>query len=363
MACPHDVVLLSFGPHGSCRLGRGVVPAATAVAAISSVLMSILATEELAILPSPTAAGRRRRRRRCRLLPWDEEAAAVDSFAPPAAVACSFRCHPWIPSPPHLSHNNSTTRKAGAASEDLERIVTTLRRGATSPAALLSCSLAAAETMDPVEGKDDEAKSKVTLLPPPPPSLPARPQMINGYSTCSEDVKPHFKVEDATMAEASPSSPSLPLPRPSSSSASSPSLKAEFHADVASHSSPSSSRSPSASSSSTAAVAPPAASSSSSSSSSPSSSLDGKARDAADGPGAIKLTQVATSLPPARKKKAAAANVETPPQIIDHLPVANDEALSTFTRLQDNWYANKHIGRSKGHEWGLVCECNYRPGE
>lgn len=54
---------------------------------------------------------------------------------------------------------------------------------------------------------------------------------------------------------------------------------------------------------------------------------------------------------------------DAPVQIIDHLPRADEEALSTFTVLQDNWYANKSIGRSKGHEWGLVCECNYRPGE
>ena len=53
MTCPHDVVLLSFGPDASCRLRRGVVPAAAAVAAILSVLMSILATEDLAILSLP----------------------------------------------------------------------------------------------------------------------------------------------------------------------------------------------------------------------------------------------------------------------------------------------------------------------
>ena len=87
--------------------------------------------------------------------------------------------------------------------------------------------------MDRAEGMDDEAKSKVTLLPPPPPSLPARPQMVNGHSTSSDDVKPHIKVEDAIKAEASPSSPSLPLPRPSSSSASSPRLKAVLEDDNA----------------------------------------------------------------------------------------------------------------------------------
>jgi hypothetical protein len=37
--------------------------------------------------------------------------------------------------------------------------------------------------------------------------------------------------------------------------------------------------------------------------------------------------------------------------------------LATFTVLGENTYSNKHIGRSQGHEWGLVCECNYRPGE
>ncbi|CAO1634548.1 unnamed protein product [Sympodiomycopsis kandeliae] len=73
------------------------------------------------------------------------------------------------------------------------------------------------------------------------------------------------------------------------------------------------------------------------------------------------LTQVATSLPPRRKKKASAMVLD-PPQLVDHLPRADEEALASFGRLEENWYANRHIGRSKGHEWGLVCECNYRPG-
>lgn len=76
------------------------------------------------------------------------------------------------------------------------------------------------------------------------------------------------------------------------------------------------------------------------------------------------LTAVATSLPPGHKrtKKASTAG-GFPPQIVDHLPRAEDEALATFTVLGENTYSNKHIGRSQGHEWGLVCECNYRPGE
>lgn len=73
------------------------------------------------------------------------------------------------------------------------------------------------------------------------------------------------------------------------------------------------------------------------------------------------LTPVTTALPSRRKKKAAAA-LSHPPQLINDLPRADDEALSTFVRLDENWYANRHIGRGKGHEQGLVCECNYRPG-
>lgn len=76
------------------------------------------------------------------------------------------------------------------------------------------------------------------------------------------------------------------------------------------------------------------------------------------------LTPVTTSLPSTarRKKKTDNADSDHPPQIIDHLPKAEDEALQSFTRIEDNWYANKSIGRSKGHDWGLVCECNYREG-
>lgn len=101
MTCPHDVVLLSFGPDASCRLRRGVVPAAAAVAAILSVLMSILATEELVILSSHTAAARCRRRRCCRrLLPWDEEGSRLGRAArPPLLLAPSAAT---LGSPPHL---------------------------------------------------------------------------------------------------------------------------------------------------------------------------------------------------------------------------------------------------------------------
>ncbi|CAO1616122.1 unnamed protein product [Parajaminaea phylloscopi] len=72
--------------------------------------------------------------------------------------------------------------------------------------------------------------------------------------------------------------------------------------------------------------------------------------------------QVEMAPAPGRRRKKADNAAEFKPQIIDYLPRAEDEALASFARLEENWYANKWIGRSKGHDQGLVCECSYRPG-
>ncbi|PWN26184.1 hypothetical protein BDZ90DRAFT_267210 [Jaminaea rosea] len=209
---------------------------------------------------------------------------------------------------------------------------------------------------------------KLPLPPPPtaqPPPLSSSIHLGNGYHADDDIRSSTIKVEQtsslspssSSMRMAPPSAPSSVPPRPPSP-AQQDAVKVEssgVDSLAPSSSSSSSSRSPSASSSS--------ADASSSSSSPKKHSINGGSTSRV--PTEHKLTQVATSLPPkSRKKKSASSTaiLDAPPQIIDHLPEANDEALSTFTRLADNWYANKHIGRSKGHEWGLVCECNYRPG-
>ncbi|KAK0556007.1 histone methyltransferase set2 [Tilletia horrida] len=50
------------------------------------------------------------------------------------------------------------------------------------------------------------------------------------------------------------------------------------------------------------------------------------------------------------------------PQIVNEWPVAEKEAMKTFKELPDNIYQSKSIGRSRGKEEGIVCECTYRYG-
>ncbi|PWN52748.1 hypothetical protein IE53DRAFT_311495 [Violaceomyces palustris] len=59
-----------------------------------------------------------------------------------------------------------------------------------------------------------------------------------------------------------------------------------------------------------------------------------------------------------------AKKVKIEPQIIDHLAVAEEEAMATFEELEDNEYLVPKIGRSKGNgiDESMVCECNYRHG-
>ncbi|KAK0564992.1 histone methyltransferase set2 [Tilletia horrida] len=50
------------------------------------------------------------------------------------------------------------------------------------------------------------------------------------------------------------------------------------------------------------------------------------------------------------------------PQIVLEWPVADKEAMATFKELPGNTYQSKAIGRSRGKEEGIVCECTYRYG-
>lgn len=64
-----------------------------------------------------------------------------------------------------------------------------------------------------------------------------------------------------------------------------------------------------------------------------------------------------------RRKAAARLSPVGPTQTIEHLPIAKNEALSTFEEMKDNWYQNHKVGRSRGYEKeAMVCECHYRHG-
>ncbi|MCO5598683.1 hypothetical protein L7F22_052781 [Adiantum nelumboides] len=64
-----------------------------------------------------------------------------------------------------------------------------------------------------------------------------------------------------------------------------------------------------------------------------------------------------------RRKGAVRLSPVGPTQTIEHLPIAKNEALSTFEEMKDNWYQNHKVGRSRGYEKeAMVCECHYRHG-
>ncbi|KAE8213810.1 hypothetical protein CF327_g2710 [Tilletia walkeri] len=70
--------------------------------------------------------------------------------------------------------------------------------------------------------------------------------------------------------------------------------------------------------------------------------------------------QTATFAKTGRNGRAKGPKVE--PQIVSHWPIAEKEAMSTFKQLSGNTYQSKSIGRSRGKEEGIVCECTYRYG-
>ena len=50
------------------------------------------------------------------------------------------------------------------------------------------------------------------------------------------------------------------------------------------------------------------------------------------------------------------------PQLISHLPRAEEEARKTFIELDDNVYQYKTLGLSKQAEEGFTCDCTYEIG-
>ncbi|PPQ98680.1 hypothetical protein CVT24_003307 [Panaeolus cyanescens] len=62
---------------------------------------------------------------------------------------------------------------------------------------------------------------------------------------------------------------------------------------------------------------------------------------------------------PSRASKKAAA---IPVQLIGHLPIARQEALSTFNEIRDNNYQYKTLGRSREVLESMSCDCTYDHG-
>jgi hypothetical protein len=70
-----------------------------------------------------------------------------------------------------------------------------------------------------------------------------------------------------------------------------------------------------------------------------------------------------SSTPPvATLAKTLRKAVSAPPQLIGDLPVAREEALASFSEIQDNNYQNKSLGRSRELLESMTCECTYEHG-
>lgn len=70
-----------------------------------------------------------------------------------------------------------------------------------------------------------------------------------------------------------------------------------------------------------------------------------------------------SSTPPvATLAKTPRKAVSAPPQLIGDLPIAREEALASFSEIQNNNYQNKSLGRSRELLESMTCECKYEPG-
>ncbi|KAF8525700.1 hypothetical protein JB92DRAFT_2701103 [Gautieria morchelliformis] len=71
---------------------------------------------------------------------------------------------------------------------------------------------------------------------------------------------------------------------------------------------------------------------------------------------------------PSQPKMESTSTTSTPtprpsgPQLIGHLPRAEEAAMKTFLELSDNAYQYKTLGRSRQAEDCLTCDCSYEPG-
>ena len=73
-----------------------------------------------------------------------------------------------------------------------------------------------------------------------------------------------------------------------------------------------------------------------------------------------------TSEPPKSRSETpapAAKKVKPGPQLIGHLPRAEEEAMKTFVELPDNFYQYQTLGRSREALESMTCDCTYEPGQ
>lgn len=70
----------------------------------------------------------------------------------------------------------------------------------------------------------------------------------------------------------------------------------------------------------------------------------------------------ATSSVPRETPKPKKKGEKAPVQLIDHLPVAREEAMHEFTEMQDNWYQYKSLGKSREIQESMTCDCVFNPG-
>ncbi|KAJ3981617.1 hypothetical protein F5890DRAFT_1534512 [Lentinula detonsa] len=65
------------------------------------------------------------------------------------------------------------------------------------------------------------------------------------------------------------------------------------------------------------------------------------------------------SAPPTNSRKQSAAGAAI--QFIGHLPIAREDALKTFTKILDNCYQYKSLGRVRELEESMTCDCTFDP--
>jgi histone-lysine N-methyltransferase SETD2 len=70
-------------------------------------------------------------------------------------------------------------------------------------------------------------------------------------------------------------------------------------------------------------------------------------------------SETPTSGTPIRKN----ASSKPAPQLIGHLPKAEEEARRTFGELDDNVYQYGTLGRSREALESMTCDCQYVPGQ
>jgi hypothetical protein len=66
---------------------------------------------------------------------------------------------------------------------------------------------------------------------------------------------------------------------------------------------------------------------------------------------------------PRRKKKGTSRTPPPKPALVDHLPVAWDEAHESFGTLEKCVYEHKTLGLSREQDEMMVCDCVYDRGE